>query len=81
MHTMRGPPPVEDGELPEVLTPAEAIELLRLRVTERTLCEMAARGEIPGGKVGREWRFSRRALLGMLEAGRPTSKASRQRAA
>jgi len=50
-----------------VLTAAEAASLLR--VGESTVRELAARGELPGRRVGRSWRFSRRALLDWLGAG------------
>jgi excisionase family DNA binding protein len=50
-----------------VLTAAEAARLLR--VGESTVRELAARGELPGRRVGRSWRFSRRALLDWLGAG------------
>lgn len=52
---------VEVLELPEqALTGVEAAGYLQ--VTRETLYGMAQRGEIPARKVGREWRFSKRAL-------------------
>jgi len=48
----------------EVLTSAQLAELLQ--VGERTVRELAARGELPGRMVGREWRFARRAVLDWL---------------
>ena len=48
----------------EVLTLEEAAELLR--VEERVVERLAARGELPGRKLGREWRFTRAALLEWL---------------
>ena len=51
----------------EVLTAVEAARLLR--VGESTVRELAARGELPGRRIGRSWRFSRRALLDWLAAG------------
>src|SRR5919202_1148379 len=48
----------------DVLTLDEAAELLR--VEPRTLRALAARGEAPGRKIGREWRFSRQGLLDWL---------------
>jgi excisionase family DNA binding protein len=57
-HSFR---PVEGGE---VLTTAEAAELLQ--VDEQALRKMAASGELPGRRIGRDWRFSRRALLEWL---------------
>ncbi len=52
----------------EVLDVAGASELLRVSIW--TIRQKAKAGEIPARKVGREWRFSRKALLGFLERGR-----------
>lgn len=49
---------------PEVLTANEAALLLRL--DEATLLNLAQTGQVPGRRVGNEWRFSRAALLGWL---------------
>ncbi len=48
----------------EVLTPKQAAELLQ--VDENTVVRLAENGELPGRKLGKAWRFSRRALLGWL---------------
>jgi excisionase family DNA binding protein len=48
----------------EVLTVEQLAELLQLDA--KTVRSLAARGEIPGRKLGREWRFSRRAVLDWL---------------
>jgi excisionase family DNA binding protein len=51
-------------ETPEVLTDEQAAELLQVEsATVRTLTES---GELPGRKLGEEWRFSRAALLDWL---------------
>lgn len=47
-----------------VLDLAEAAELLR--VPENDLQALAESGEIPGRRIGSEWRFSRQALLRWL---------------
>ena len=52
------------AETPDVLTPAQLAELLQ--VDEKTVRELARRGEIPARKIGREWRFSRAAVLEWL---------------
>lgn len=44
----------------DVLTLREAAEFVR--VSEKTLRELARDGRAPGQKVGREWRFLRSAL-------------------
>jgi excisionase family DNA binding protein len=51
-------------ETPEVLTGEQLAELLQIDV--KTVRSLAARGELPGRKIGREWRFSRRAVLDWL---------------
>jgi excisionase family DNA binding protein len=50
--------------LPDVLTPAEAAELLQ--VGEEELLELAEAGEVPGRRIGEQWRFSRPALIAWL---------------
>jgi excisionase family DNA binding protein len=50
----------------EVLTPEEAAELLRSDAA--TVIAMAQDGELPGRKVGDEWRFARTALMRWLGA-------------
>jgi excisionase family DNA binding protein len=53
-------------EPPEVLSPAEVAELLQ--VEEPLVRKLADSGELPGRKIGEEWRFSRRAVLEWLGA-------------
>jgi excisionase family DNA binding protein len=48
----------------EVVTVEQLAELLQ--VDEETVRELARRGELPGRKLGREWRFSRAAVLDWL---------------
>lgn len=48
----------------EILTPAQLAGLLQ--VEEETVVGMAERKEIPARKVGKEWRFSREAILAWL---------------
>jgi excisionase family DNA binding protein len=48
----------------EVLTSAQLAELLQ--VDEKAVTDLARRGEIPGRKIGRDWRFSRSAVLDWL---------------
>jgi excisionase family DNA binding protein len=47
-----------------VLTLEEAAELLRIAPME--MRKLAANGEVPGRKVGNQWRFSRAGLLNWL---------------
>lgn len=50
----------------EVLNADEAAELLG--VSPWTVREQAKAGKIPGRKIGKEWRFSRTALLEFLRS-------------
>jgi excisionase family DNA binding protein len=50
----------------EVLSPAEVAELLQ--VDESVVRELAEAGDLPGRKIGDEWRFSRSAVLEWLGA-------------
>ncbi|WP_412030202.1 helix-turn-helix domain-containing protein [Deinococcus yunweiensis] len=45
----------------DVLTTAQAAQFLQIH--PNTVLELAAQGEIPGRKLGRDWRFRRSALL------------------
>ena len=49
---------------PAVLTTAQLAELLQ--VDEKAVLDLARRGELPGRKIGRDWRFSRGAVLDWL---------------
>jgi excisionase family DNA binding protein len=48
----------------DVLTPGEAATLLR--VGEDAVLAAAESGELPGRRIGEEWRFAREALLAWL---------------
>jgi excisionase family DNA binding protein len=52
------------AEAPEVLTAPQLAELLQ--VDQAIVVELAERQELPGRKIGEEWRFSRRAVLAWL---------------
>jgi excisionase family DNA binding protein len=47
------------------VTPQEAAEFLRL--SEGAVLRQAREGTLPGAKIGRTWRFSRRLLLEWIE--------------
>ena len=49
----------------EILTAREAAEYLKTSV--KTVQSKARAGEMPGMKIGRKWRFSRRQLLAWIE--------------
>ena len=57
------------ADVPDVLTPAQLGELLQ--VDEEAVIALAERGELPGRKVGAEWRFSRTAVLAWLGEEQP----------
>jgi excisionase family DNA binding protein len=50
--------------LPDVLTPAQAAELLQ--VSEDEVVGLAEAGTLPGRQIGEQWRFSRPALIAWL---------------
>jgi len=52
------------SEFPEILTLQQAAELLQ--VSERTLTRMAKRGELPGTRIGGQWRFDRDRLKALV---------------
>lgn len=49
---------------PDVLTVEQLAELLQIE--DKTVRALAAKGELPGRKLGRHWRFSREAVLDWL---------------
>src|SRR5881227_1978022 len=49
---------------PDVVTVEQLAELLQ--VDEKTVRSLAAKGDLPGRKLGRHWRFSRQAVLEWL---------------
>jgi len=56
---------VSPDTLPEVMTLAEAAQLLRF--SDSVLADRAGRGEVPGEFLG-EWRFRKSRLLALLDA-------------
>ena len=46
------------------MTPYEVAALLRIHV--RTVYKLAAEGVIPGNRIGRSWRFNKRAIIGLV---------------
>ena len=58
----------------EVLTSEEAADLLR--VSTKTVLALARRGELPGEKVGRAWRFVRADLLNYVRGSGTTPQGS-----
>ncbi len=47
-----------------ILTVKEAADCLRL--SESTVLRLAAKGVIPGAKIGRQWRFARETILDLI---------------
>jgi excisionase family DNA binding protein len=56
----------DDNNGTDVLSLEDAAALLRVRPDDIT--ELAESGEIPARKIGKQWRFSRSALLNWLRA-------------
>ena len=54
------------ADLPDVLTPAQAATLLH--VDEAAVLALAEAGELPGRRIGEEWRFARAALVAWLSS-------------
>jgi len=52
---------------PEILTPHEAAEFLRVPLL--TVQRQAKAGRLPGRRIGKEWRFSRSVLLEWMSTG------------
>jgi excisionase family DNA binding protein len=65
---------MSDSETKDVLTLEEASQLFQ--VSSKTFLKLLREEEIPARKVGREWRFSRTALLGWIESGNSRAYAS-----
>jgi excisionase family DNA binding protein len=59
------------GEAPETLTVVEVATMLR--VSRPTILALAASGQIPARRVGKQWRFSRASLLKWLQGERRVS--------
>ncbi len=56
----------------DILTADEVAQLMR--VSRDTVYRLVARGELPGRKVGRAWRFSRAAIQQHLSTVAPSSE-------
>jgi excisionase family DNA binding protein len=52
------------ADLPDVLTPSQAAQLLQ--VDEDAVFALAEEGRLPGRRIGDEWRFARAALVAWL---------------
>ena len=50
--------------LEEILTPAEVAAILRIHV--RTVYKLVEEGVIPGNRIGRSWRFSKKDILDLV---------------
>jgi len=45
-----------------------------LRLTETTICKLAASGDLPGFKIGKSWRFHREEVLRRISAAKQNEK-------
>ena len=50
----------------EIMTPSEVAALLKIHL--KTVYKLAEKGVIPGNRIGRSWRFSRRTRTGFARA-------------
>ena len=48
----------------EVITPSQVAALLKIHV--KTVYRLAEMGVIPGNKIGRNWRFSKKTVLRLV---------------
>ncbi|MFQ5852903.1 MAG: helix-turn-helix domain-containing protein [Candidatus Binatia bacterium] len=48
----------------EIITPSQVASLLQIHV--RTVYRLAEEGVIPGNRIGRSWRFSKRDILHLV---------------
>jgi excisionase family DNA binding protein len=64
--------PVRDALVDEVLNLVEASRYLRIK--PRTLYTLAARGMVPGAKIGGQWRFLRSQLEALFEDDPPSGR-------
>jgi len=51
----------------EILTPNEVAELLKLHL--KTVYKLAERGDIPGKRIGRSWRFNKQEIMKLVAVG------------
>lgn len=58
-----------DDQWPEVMNSDETARLLKM--TRQTVVTLARNGELPGRKVGRDWRFLRDELFAWLAQRQP----------
>jgi excisionase family DNA binding protein len=64
------------ADAPEVLTLAQLADLLQ--IDEDTARELAEKGELPGRRLGDEWRFSRQAVVDWLAEAEPPKKTKKK---
>ena len=48
----------------EIITPSQVAALLQVHV--KTVYRLAEQGVIPGHKIGRRWRFSKKSILSLV---------------
>ena len=51
-------------DVDEVITPSQVAALLKIHV--KTVYRLAEVGVIPGNKIGRNWRFSKKSILRLV---------------
>jgi excisionase family DNA binding protein len=48
----------------EIMTPADVAELLKLHI--KTVYKLSEKGELPGTRIGRSWRFMRSDIVRLV---------------
>lgn len=51
----------------EILTPSQVAAFLHIHL--KTVYRLASEGIIPGSKIGRSWRFTKRDIVGLVANG------------
>jgi excisionase family DNA binding protein len=49
----------------EIMTPADVAEFLKLHI--KSIYALAKKGEIPGNRIGRSWRFMRSDIVRLVK--------------
>lgn len=60
-----------------IVKPKELAEFLRL--TQETVCKLAAEGKLPGFKIGRSWRFDMDEVLKQINAAKAEGSGKHRR--
>jgi excisionase family DNA binding protein len=65
---------LNESLIEKILTTHELASYLRL--TEATVCNLAASGELPGFKIGKSWRFDMNEVMSRIASSKKKAKKS-----